>query len=56
MPKIVEVKLPPSELEQEGVLRKRLLKQLRCEEKDLKSFRVIRRSVDARGRQPLFLL
>jgi hypothetical protein len=56
MPKIIEVKLLPSELDQEDVLRERLLKRLRCEEKDLKSFRVIRRSVDARSRQPLFLL
>jgi uncharacterized FAD-dependent dehydrogenase len=56
MPKIIEVKLLPSELGQEDVLRTRVLKQLRCVEKDLKSFRVVRRSVDARSRQPLFLL
>ena len=56
MPKIIEVKLLPSELGQEDVLRTRVLKQLRCAEEDLKSFRVVRRSVDARSRQPLFLL
>jgi hypothetical protein len=56
MPKIVEIKLPPAELEQEHLIRQRVVSKLRCRDEDLREIRIIRRSIDARGQRPLFLL
>lgn len=56
MIKQIEIKLRPSDLDKDELLRQRVLKQLRCRPEDLKEVRVRKRSIDARGRHPFFRL
>jgi len=52
----VELKLLPPELNNEAILRQKAAKQCRLREEQITDLRVLRRSVDARGSIPFFLL
>ena len=52
----VEIKLPPEEGERADLIRRRVLERLKRSEEDVREVRVVRRSIDARGRRPLFRL
>lgn len=56
MIKQVEIKLRPSDLGNDDLLRQRVIKQLRCNPSDLKDVHIKRRSIDARGKHPFFRL
>jgi len=52
----VELSLLPSEIENEALWQKRAAKKCRLQVSQVKEFRIIRRSIDARKRQVLFRL
>jgi uncharacterized protein len=52
----VEIKLSPSEAADESIVQNRSIKAARARETDVTEVRTVRRSIDARGRQPLVLL
>ena len=54
MIKELEIKLLPSEVENDSLIRQRAIQKSKL--KDVKDIRVIRRSIDARGSRPLFRL
>lgn len=56
MIKQLEIKLRPAELGDEELLRKRVLKKLRCKPEELKAVELKRRSIDARGKHPFYRL
>ena len=56
MVKEVEIKLLPAELEQEERLREKAIQKTKLNPSEVQDVRVLRRSVDARGRQPVFRL
>jgi uncharacterized FAD-dependent dehydrogenase len=56
MKKIVELKVAPKDIEDIEYLRDRIWKKLKLTSKDNWEFRLVRRSIDARGNNPLFLL
>ncbi len=57
MIKEVEIAVLPEEIEKEEIIRQKALKKLKLGKKDqLLELRLKRRSIDARGRQPLFRL
>jgi uncharacterized FAD-dependent dehydrogenase len=51
---VVEIKLPPADLNDAAALRKAVLRQGPLPPADIGEIRVERRSIDARGRQPVF--
>jgi uncharacterized protein len=52
----IDIKVFSDELDNELLIRHRALQQLRLPESRLKTVRVVRRSIDARGQRPFFLL
>jgi uncharacterized FAD-dependent dehydrogenase len=56
MIKEVDITLRPAELADEAVLRHKAIKKSGCPQEEVKEVRVLRRSIDARSRQPLFRL
>ncbi len=56
MIKEIELKLLPKETAIEQVIWQRAAQQCQVKESDIMDVRVVRRSIDARGRQPFFLL
>ncbi|MFN7117627.1 MAG: NAD(P)/FAD-dependent oxidoreductase [Saprospiraceae bacterium] len=56
MVKELELKLLPKEAAIEQVIRSKAAQQLRVREADITDLRVVRRSIDARGSQPFFLV
>lgn len=52
----LDIKLLPAEANDEALVRERVLRKLGLPANKLQDLRVIRRSVDARGAQPIFLL
>ena len=54
--KEVEIKLAPEDLHDENELKGQLAKAARIPLADVKSFRIIRRSLDARYRPPVYLV
>lgn len=56
MIKQVEIKLRPSDLGKDELLRQRVIQQLRCKPEELTEIHLRRRSIDARGRRPFFRL
>ncbi|MEM9527089.1 MAG: FAD-dependent protein [Bacteroidota bacterium] len=55
MPTTVEIKLPPADLHNEQAIRKAIVRQTQLSTADLGELKVVRRSIDARGR-PVFRL
>ncbi|MEM6770266.1 MAG: FAD-dependent protein, partial [Bacteroidota bacterium] len=55
MPQTVEIKLPPAELHDAAALRRALIRQGKLAPADVGEYRVLRRSIDARGR-PVYRL
>lgn len=56
MIKEIELKLLPKEAAIEQVIQQKAAQQLRLQASDIADLRVVRRSIDARGAQPFFLL
>ena len=56
MPQTVEIKVPPREAEDEQAIRRAAARAARLSPEQVEQVRVIRRSIDARGRQPIFRL
>lgn len=56
MKKEIELKLLPKEAAIEQVIKQRAARVAKVREQDITDLRVIRRSIDARGKQPLFQL
>lgn len=56
MIKELELKLLPKEATIEQVIKQKAAQQLRLKESDISDLRVVRRSIDARGLQPFYLL
>ena len=56
MRKTIEIKLLPKEAAEEKLIRQRAIDASRLREEDVEEVRVLKRSVDARGSQPLFQL
>ena len=56
MIKEVDIKLQPSELDNEALLRQKAVQKSGIPEADVEDVRVIRRSIDARSRRPVFRL
>ncbi len=56
MPTTLEIKLPPAELGDHSALLRAVCRQGRFPEKDIEAVAVSRRSIDARGAQPLYRL
>ncbi len=56
MIKEIELKLLPKEAAIEQVIKQRAAQQCRVKESDISDIRVVRRSIDARGKQPFYLL
>ena len=54
MIKEVEIKLLPSEVTDESAIRRVALKKAKCHPSKVNEVKVLRRSIDARGRQPVF--
>lgn len=52
----IDIKVFSDELDNELLIRHRALQQLRLPESRVKTVRVVRRSIDARGQRPFFLL
>lgn len=55
MSRTLEIKLPPEELHDDAALRRALVRQAKVAPADIGEYRVLRRSIDARGR-PVFRL
>ena len=56
MKKEVEIKLLPREVNDQSAIRKAALKKAKCQSQQANEVVVLRRSIDARGRQPVFRL
>jgi len=56
MKKTVELKVLPSEAVDDQVICRKALKKINWSPRDLKDFRILRRSIDARGNRPKVLL
>ncbi len=56
MVKEIELKLLPTELSEEALIRRRLAKKCRVPESQITEIRPLRRSIDARGSRPFFLV
>jgi len=54
--KTVEIKLLPNQLNDEAILRKKVARKSGWKEQNISDIQVIRRSIDARGSQPFYLL
>lgn len=54
MPTTFEIKLPPADLHNDEALRRAVLRQGPLSKKDIGDIRVERRSIDARGAQPVY--
>ena len=54
MIKTLELKLKPAEADDQNVILKRLAKQLKVNQSDIQEIKMLRRSIDARGRFPCF--
>lgn len=56
MIKEVEIKVFPNELENEALIQEKVLKKCGPSAKDAKAIKVIKRSIDARGERPVYVL
>ncbi len=56
MIKTVEIKLLPKDALDESIIRAKAIKKAKVKASDVKDVRLSRRSIDARGRQPFYLL
>lgn len=56
MIKEVELKVVPGDVANMPLLRQRAIKKAKVKEQEVKDFRVLRRSIDARGKRPFFLI
>jgi hypothetical protein len=52
----LDIKVLPAEAKDEAAIRRKVLAKLKLREEQVQDLRVLRRSVDARGAQPIFLL
>lgn len=56
MKKTIDIKLLPSQLDDEAILRKKVARKSGWKEQNISDIHVVRRSIDARGSQPYYLL
>ena len=56
MRKIVEIKVLPKDVENQAIIEQKVLKKSRIDPKDVSHMVVVKRSIDARGRQPMYFL
>ena len=56
MRKIIELKVLPKDIEDEAAIQQKAIRKARVNPEQVRAVRVLRRSIDARQRQPFFLL
>ena len=56
MKKNIEIDISPDSVENQNVIRNKILKNLHISSDDLTSFKITRRTIDARGKSPVFRL
>lgn len=56
MPNVIEIRVPPSNLDEESYLLQQCATELRIDPKTISEIKVIRRSIDSRGAHPKYVL